>query len=152
MLNNLKRKILVNIVSPLLRTFGFYIPPIPGVCGIITKRGEILVVDLYHQDGYALPGGGVQPDDRSLEDALRREIKEETNLEVKNLNYRNSIVTKMKNYSTVTCFYEVKIKGLKTTTIKESEEGKPLWMGPRKAYEKMVDEDCKRALRRYFDI
>lgn len=150
MLNNLKRKVLVNIVPPILRILSFYIPPIPGVCGIITKKGKILVINLAYQNGYSLPGGGVQPNDRSLENALGREIKEETNLEIEDMNYKNSIVTKNKNYSVVTSFYEVKIRNLKR--LKGSEEGRPLWVNPREAYEKMIDRDCKKFLKSYFGL
>lgn len=53
------------------------------VCAAIIKHGSILMVQHQH-DGrtyWTLPGGGVEPNE-TLEDAVIREVQEETNLQV----------------------------------------------------------------------
>lgn len=57
------------------------------VAAIIEKNGEILLGRKPDDVGpypntWHIPGGGVDLDDETLEEALRREIKEETGLEV----------------------------------------------------------------------
>ena len=60
------------------------------VSAIIKKDGKILLGRKPdnlgpYPNAWHLPGGGVNLDDESVEDALRREVKEETGLNIKNL-------------------------------------------------------------------
>ena len=58
--------------------------PVPGVGALIIRDGRILLVERGRDPlkGYwSLPGGAVETGER-LEDALRREVREETGLEV----------------------------------------------------------------------
>ncbi len=52
----------------------------PSVYGILIKDNQVLLSPQW--DGYDLPGGGVNLDE-SLEEALIREYKEETGLDIK---------------------------------------------------------------------
>lgn len=61
--------------------------PVPGVGALIIEDGRILLVERGKEPlrGYwSLPGGAVETGE-SLEDALRREVREETGLEVEPL-------------------------------------------------------------------
>ena len=53
----------------------------PSVYGIIVHEDRIALVSNRSSGKYFLPGGGVEIDE-TLRDALRREVKEETGLEI----------------------------------------------------------------------
>ena len=56
------------------------------VRGIIKKNGKILVCKRKDKDYYFFPGGHVEFGEQT-EDALRRELKEELNLSIKNISF-----------------------------------------------------------------
>lgn len=53
----------------------------PTVYGIIPNDGTILLVSTRHTGKYHLPGGGIEPGER-MEEALKREVREETGIEI----------------------------------------------------------------------
>lgn len=60
------------------------------VVGLIEKDGKYLLGQkakdaMPYPNTWHIPGGGVRLEEESLKDALRREIKEETGIEIKNI-------------------------------------------------------------------
>lgn len=59
-------------------------PEIGGVSGLIVRDGKVLLIrrgkDPF-RDHWSLPGGGVEPGE-TLREAVRREVREETGLDV----------------------------------------------------------------------
>ncbi|MBN2256857.1 MAG: NUDIX domain-containing protein [Anaerolineaceae bacterium] len=53
----------------------------PSAYAIIPWQGKVLLVNTSHTGTYSLPGGGIEPGER-IEDALRREVREETGIEI----------------------------------------------------------------------
>jgi 8-oxo-dGTP pyrophosphatase MutT (NUDIX family) len=83
--------------------------PIPGSVAIITRDGGFLVLKRNDGYGYGLPGGIAMPWE-SAEEALRREVREETGLAVVSAEfkfaYRDASL-----YSARTSVFEATVEG-----------------------------------------
>lgn len=53
----------------------------PSVYAIIVDKGKVLLLNTFHTGTYALPGGGIDIGE-TIEEALKREVREETGLEI----------------------------------------------------------------------
>lgn len=53
----------------------------PGAYALMCRDGKMLLVKMRLNGKYCLPGGGMEPGEMAL-DALRREVREETGLEI----------------------------------------------------------------------
>ena len=53
----------------------------PAVYALIEHNGKVLLMAMHHTGKYHPPGGGVHPGE-SVEDALQRELREETGIDV----------------------------------------------------------------------
>jgi 8-oxo-dGTP diphosphatase len=61
-----------------------FAPTVGGASGLIVEDGKVLLVRRGkepHKDHWSLPGGGVEPGER-LRDTVKREVREETGLDV----------------------------------------------------------------------
>lgn len=85
----------------------------PTVYGVITKDDSILMVKPHH-GLHALPGGGMEPGE-SIEEALKREVLEETGYQVESSELLNTterylyIEKEDKFYHVVALVYQVEI-------------------------------------------
>ena len=140
----------VKILALIIKIFGFLLavelPPIPSVAAIIVKDGKLLVVKLSYRGGFSLPGGVVQTKE-TIEDALRREVKEETGLEVVEAQYFGSFIAG-KEFPGINLAFVVSVKG----SLKSSKEGIALWKDPQTILDKLVYKDNLTAVKKYFDF
>lgn len=135
----------VLLVSKLLSClFRVEFHPVVSCTGIIKRGKEILLLDLSYLKGFGLPGGIIQAGE-TAEEALRREILEETGLTVKTSKYLFSVNSSIRGIPTLSLIFEVEVTG----NIKESEEGTLHWREPQEVIEKMAYESSSQALRRY---
>jgi len=58
----------------------------PSVYGIIVNNGKVLLLNTIHTGTYSLPGGGIEIGE-SIEDALKREVREETGIEIESVSF-----------------------------------------------------------------
>ena len=124
-----------------------------NMCLIINDKNEILFQDRLKNDwpGLNLPGGHVEVNE-SIKDSVIREIKEETNLTLIDLefvNYFEWINTKTSNREIVFLFTSNKFKG----EIINSLEGKLYWLKIEDLKDKTLSLDLDKILKLFgFDI
>lgn len=58
----------------------------PSVYAIIVNDGNVLLLNTTHTGTYSLPGGGIEIGE-PIEDALKREVREETGLEIEIISF-----------------------------------------------------------------
>jgi ADP-ribose pyrophosphatase YjhB (NUDIX family) len=141
---HLRSVVLIYIIKLLTFLFAVEFPPIPSVGAIIKKGSKILFVDLSYLNGLGIPGGIVQSGE-TLEEALKREVHEETKLKVKEITYFGSEKSSYKGISTVSTVFLVKVSG----TEKSSEEGKLVWLEPRKAMGRFAYKNTEAIFAKY---
>lgn len=89
---------------------------------IIERDSKYLVLNLSYRNGFNFPGGLVEPFE-SLEEALKREVREETGLVVQNFRYFTSQKDKQYGFPVLVTAFIVEADG----TIKSSSEGEVSW-------------------------
>ncbi|MDP2651481.1 MAG: NUDIX hydrolase [bacterium] len=120
--------------------------PIVSVAAIIRRGSDVLFVDLSYMKGVGLPGGIVQAGE-DLEQALRREVKEETGLELVNCKYLGSVVSSTKGLATLSVVFSVEVSG----EMRPSREGAPVWLDPKEALHRLSYDSNKIAIERYLN-
>lgn len=139
----------IKLLAEIVKYLGFEVPPVVAVCGIIKSKSKILAIDLSYRKGFALPGGRLEREE-TLEEGLKREIKEETGCETQSMKYFTSFALKKGNLVGLTVCFEVKLKsGYK---LKSSGEGIPLWLTPKEFIKTASYKDNKFFIKKYFRL
>ena len=136
--------ILLYIVKFLTKLLFIESPPIFSVTAFIEKNGKLLFLNLSYQKGLGLPGGIVQKGE-TLEEALKREVFEETGLKITDSKYFVSVSAIYKGIPTASAVFLVKTSG----NLKSSEEGDLVWMKPEEALGKLFYKDNVTSLKKY---
>lgn len=119
-------------------------PPIFSVTALVEKEMKLLFLKLSYQKGLGFPGGIVKGGE-TLEQALEREVMEETGLKVVESNYFTSSVGSYKGIPTASAVYTIETSG----ELKSSEEGELVWLKPEEAFGKMFYKDSDLTLKKY---
>lgn len=124
--------------------------PEPTVGGIILNdKGEVLILKSPKWKTYVIPGGHVEVNE-TMEEALKREIKEEIGIDVeviKKINIQDAIRPKEFNFEKHFIFIDFLCRA-KGTNVKvdKKEITDFMWVKPEKAIE-MVDTHTKKDLK-----
>ncbi len=120
------KRIYINLVHQILRVWWFVTRPESRGVKVILKHGDeiLLVQHNYGHRLWTIPGGGVKTDE-SLEDGARREIAEELDVTVSELNDIGSYFTDYEYKKvTVECFVaEVASKEIHSDNFEIAETG-----------------------------
>ncbi len=134
------------IVKIISKVFFVEFPPIFSVTALINKDGKLLFLDLSYLKGLGFPGGIVKSCE-NLEEALKREVFEETGLIVVKSKYVDSVKSKVNGISKISAIFIVEVEG----EIRNSEEGKLVWLKPQEAMTRMAYIDNEITLKNYLD-
>jgi nucleoside triphosphatase len=130
--------------------------PEPTVGGLILndKKQIVLAKSRKWKDLFTIPGGHVELGE-TLEEALKREIKEETGLEIKPIRFlllQEAIYShefyKRKHFIFLDYLCEAQTTDVE---VDEDEIQDFVWVDPRKASEMDVDSFTKRTIQRYLE-
>lgn len=120
------------------------VPPKISVAAFIEQDGKFLVLDLSYRNGYGFPGGMMEPGE-SLEQALRREVKEETGLDIVSLEYITSASDTQYGIGVIAASFKVAVTG----TMKASTEGALFWKAPAEILDRCAYDNSKRMFIEY---
>ena len=125
-------------------------PTVGGV--IINRRGEIFLMKSYKFRGkYVIPGGHVELGE-TLKEALIREVKEETGLDIYNINFLNvqefvfdNLFWRKKHFIFLDFWCETKSE----KAVLNSEGQEYRWMQPNEIKNLPIEPYSKRAIEEY---
>ncbi len=125
-----------------------YRNPIPTVDAVIEKEGRVILVERKNPPyGWALPGGFVDYGE-TLEEAIKREVKEETNLKIKDLKQFHSYSNPDRDprMHTITTVFLGKAEG----NLVPGDDAKELAIFPKDKLPSNLAFDHKKILQDYF--
>ncbi|MGE8203265.1 8-oxo-dGTP diphosphatase [Heyndrickxia sp. NPDC080065] len=121
------------------------------VC-MVQDGDKVLLLDRQHDNfkGFIPPGGKVEFPESFVEGAIR-EVKEETGLEVSNLNYKGlyEYVNPEKNDRYMIFNYIT--KDFKGTLLEDSQEGKPVWVHIDEVHNLPMQKSIRRRFPLFFE-
>lgn len=125
---------------------------------ILNKRGEILLVISRKWPGvnkYTMPGGHIEAGER-IEEALKREVKEEVGLEIKPIKFltlQEAIFSKEFFKPKHFIFLDFLCKSLKSHVKLDGDElQEHLWVNPKKTLSLNIDSFTRKAIKKYLEM
>lgn len=138
------RALLVLVIIRMLgKIFFVEIPPILSVAALIKRDEKFLFLNYSYMKGYGLPGGLVSTNE-NLEQALEREVKEETGLEIVTSTFFTSTTSIFYGLPTISIVFYVDVKGEEIA----SEEGALQWLKIEDVKGKMAYESAEIAIQK----
>jgi len=121
------------------------------VC-LVQKGDHVLLLDRQHDDfqGFIPPGGKVEFPE-SLTEAAKREVKEETGLDVSNLQFKGiyEYVNPVKNDHYM--IFNYKTSTFSGTLLENTREGKPVWIHINEVYDLPMQDSIRRRFPLFFE-
>lgn len=121
----------------------YYNNPIPVVAALVFLDGQLVIVSSKNKDLWGLPGGYVSVNE-SLEDAVIREILEETNLNVRLTGFLASYPMVKRDRNLVFIVFTAEVKSGDPTAGDDVKE--LMILNPNDAYQQLTGKFAKKAL------
>ena len=121
----------------------YYINPTPVVAALVFLGDKLVIVSSRNKDLWGLPGGFVSTEE-SLEDAIIREVLEETNLEVKITSFLTSYPMVKNERNLVFIVFIAEVFGGEPIAGDDVKE--LIILEPKDAYKQLTGKYAKKAL------